>query len=312
MIIDAHCHLFWEDSDPLPFFQGCAAAGVRFLTRDESDMPDPDQLLQIQMNALSDRSGEKLVEWMDESLIERTLLLPIDFWYWYESTGQKAPISIGEKNEIYCQAVLNHEDRLVSLFGIDPRRKNAVVMFERAITEWGMLGLKLHPTARFFPDDEVCYPLYEKAADLGVPVLVHSGSEPAPMPAKYSHPKYLDTVAADFPNLKLVVAHIGHGWWRETLDLALMKPNIYIDFSGWQFQYLIDPLYVKRVIRTAIDTLGVWRVMFGSDGSMLNIILSLSDWSSAVKSFSNSSDVKFTQEEIAIIMGKAARHLYKI
>lgn len=312
MIIDAHCHLFWEDSDPLPFSRGCAAAGARIFNRDALDLPDADQLLEIQMHALSDRSGEKLVGWMDEAGIDRTLLLPIDFWYWYESTGQKAPYSIEQKNKIYHQAVLNHEDRLASLFGIDPRRKNAVVLFERAITEWGMLGLKLHPTARFYPDDDVCYPLYKKAVELGVPVLVHSGNIPAPMPAKFSQPKYLDTVAADFPDLKIVVAHIGHGWWRETIDLAVMKPNISVDFSGWQIQYTIDPLYVKRVIRIAIDNLGVWRVLFGSDGSMLNLILSLTDWSSAVKSFSDSSNVKFTHEEIAIIMGKAAHHLYNI
>jgi predicted TIM-barrel fold metal-dependent hydrolase len=204
-IIDVHCHLIWENSDPEPFIRGCAAVGARLFNKDEPEMPDYEELLQIQMNALSDKSGGKLVEWMDEAGIDKTLLLPMDFWYWYESTGQKAGIEIEEKNRIYHQAVQNHEDRLGSLFGIDPRRKNAEELFEKGITEWAMLGLKLHPATRFYPDDQVCYPLYEKAVELKVPVVVHSGSIPAPMPAKYSQPKYLDAVAADFPDLKRIL-----------------------------------------------------------------------------------------------------------
>jgi len=175
-----------------------------------------------------------------------------------------------------------------------------------------MKGLKLHPTTRYYPDDPLVYPLYQKALDLQVPVVIHSGNQPAPLAAKYSQPQFVDTVAGDFPDLKIVVAHIGHGWWRETLDLASMKPNMYVDFSGWQGVYQNDPLYVTKVLRSAIDTLGPWRVLFGSDGALLNVIMPLPEWVNIIQNLNSVGVAKFTDEELAIILGKAATHLFSL
>lgn len=312
MIIDAHCHLFWEDSDPAVFFEGCARAGARLFSKLTPEPADATQLLATQMELLSDPTGDKLIELMQSAGIDKTLLLPLDFWYWAERAGHSGPYDINKKNQQYFDVTQKYEGRLYSLFGIDPRRKASVSAFEKAVTNWGMIGLKLHPTARFYPDDEVCYPMYEKAIELGVPVVFHSGNEPAPMAAKYSHPKYIDTVAADFPDLKIVVAHIGHGWWRQTLDFAVMKPNLYVDFSGWQTIQRVNPQHMAHVLRTAIDLLGPWRVLFGSDGSMLNIIMPLNEWTNAIKNLETLNDPKFTKDELEIIMGKAAQHLFAI
>jgi predicted TIM-barrel fold metal-dependent hydrolase len=291
---------------------GCARVGARRFSKNTPESMDAAQLLKMQLPALADKSGDKLVQLMDESKIDKTLLLPLDYWYWFETTRNQPTYDIVKKNEIYAKAVENHEGRLDALFGIDPRRKKCVSAFEKAVTNWGMKGLKLHPTSRFYPDDSVCYRLYEKALELGVPVLIHSGNQPAPMAAKYADPKYIDTVAADFPELKIVVAHIGHGWWRQTLDFASMKPNLYVDFSGWQGVYQHDPAYVAGVIRSAIDTLGPWRVLFGSDGALLNVIMPLPEWVQSIKNLNSIGNVTFTDEELEAILGKAAVHLYSL
>jgi predicted TIM-barrel fold metal-dependent hydrolase len=150
------------------------------------------------------------------------------------------------------------------------------------------------------------------ASELRVPVVIHSGNIPAPLAAKYSEPKYIDTVAADFPDLKIVVAHIGQGWWREALELASMKPNMYVDFSGWQGTWQTHPAYFADVLRSAIDMLGPWRVLFGSDGALLNVIMPLSEWVSTIKNLRTMKAPKFSSEELEVVMGKAAQHLFHL
>jgi predicted TIM-barrel fold metal-dependent hydrolase len=312
VIVDAHYHLYWDDSDPMEFFKGAARVGARRFSKNTPEPMDADQLLQMQLPILADSSGDKLVQLMDDSNIDKTILLPLDYWYWTETSGRTEAYDIMKKNEIYAQAAKNHEGRLYSLFGIDPRRKKCVAAFEKAVTKWGMKGLKLHPTTRYYPDDPLVYPLYEKALELEVPVVIHSGNQPAPLAAKYSEPQFIDTVAGDFPDLKIVIAHIGHGWWRQTLDLASMKPNMYVDFSGWQGVYQNDPTYVANVLRSAIDTLGPWRVLFGSDGALLNVIMPLPEWVNTIQNLNSVGATNFTDEELAIILGKAAIHLFSL
>ncbi len=312
MIVDAHYHLHWGDSDPQDFFMGCARLGARRFSKNTPEPMDAKQLLEMQMPILADRSGDKLVQLMDDSGIEKTLLLPLDYWYWFETSGRSKPYDMVKKNQIYVEAVNNHEGRLYSLFGMDPRRKNCVAAFEKAVSKWNMKGIKLHPTTRYYPDDPVCYPVYQKALELQVPVLFHSGNQPAPMAAKFSEPKYIDTVAADFPELKIVVAHIGHGWWRQTLDFASAKPNMYVDFSGWQGKYQENPKHFAEVLRSAIDMLGPWRVLFGTDGALLNVIMPPPEWVKAIQNINSVSDTKFTDEELEIILGKAAIHLFSL
>ena len=91
-----------------------------------------------------------------------------------------------------------------------------------------------------------------------------------------------------------------------------MKPNLYVDFSGWQFAYILNPDYFWKPLRLAIDMLGPWRVLFGIDGSMLDAILSTKNWAKAASNPSASTEIKFTEQEIEIFMSKAAQKLYSL
>ena len=178
--------------------------------------------------------------------------------------------------------------------------------------KWEPVGLKIHPTAGFYPDDPAFYPLYERATEYNLPIILHSGNEPAPMDCKYSHPMYIDTIAAEFTETTIIIAHCGHGWWRQAIDFALMKPNLYVDFSGWQFAYNLNPDYFWKPLRLAIDMLGPWRILFGTDGSMLDAILSSKKWVDVASNPSKSSEIHFSENEIEIFMGKAAQKLYSL
>jgi len=219
---------------------------------------------------------------------------------------------IAEVNRIFGGLSNKHSKRLVHLVAVDPRRKDAVAVLEEGVTKQGARGLKLHPTTGFYPDDPVCHPLYEKALELGVPVLFHTGTQPAPMKAKYSRPIFVDSAAADFPDVKMVMAHVGHCWWEEALALAGTKWNLYVDISGWQREYLYHPNKFYEMLRHALDEIGPWRVMYGTDNPYLQLVLSSKKWVEAIRNAVDSKEFRFSQEEIDIVMGPAAERLYRI
>lgn len=310
MIIDSHVHLFFMGSDPESFFIGSAKAGMAFFGKNSGEFAgDASTLYNANMEILGDRNGDKLVLKMDEAGIDKAIILPLDFWL---GCPQSDGISIEEKNVIFAEAVQRHKGRLLTHVGVDPRRENALEIMRQGVEENGAIGLKLHPTTGFYPDDPICTPLYEKALEYKIPVLIHSGNEPAPLQIKFSQPKYIDTVAAEFPDLRIIIAHAGHGWWQEAIDLACVKPNVCVDFAGWQMEYVSGKDYFYGPLRFAIDMLGPWRVLFGTDGSMLDMIVSPQDWVLAMKEYGSPSGIDFSEEEIDIVLGRAAARLYNI
>ncbi|RJP23743.1 MAG: amidohydrolase [Candidatus Abyssobacteria bacterium SURF_5] len=309
MIVDSHVHLFFEGSDPESFFIGAARAGTAFFNKKSGQFDvNMEEAYDANIELLSDKTGEKLVQKMDEAGIDKAILLPLDFWL---GCPPSSGMSIEEKNALYAAAVKRHAGRLLSHVGVDPRRPNALDIMQKGVEE-GAIGLKLHPTAGFYPDDPICAPLYRKALEYDIPVLIHSGNEPAPLRIKFSQPKYIDTVAAEFPDLKIIIAHTGHGWWQEAIDLASVKPNVYVDFAGWQMEYLNGFDYFYQPLRFALDTLGPWRILFGTDGLMLDVMLSPRDWVLAHKEYRSPAGIRFDGEEIDIILGHAAARLYNL
>lgn len=96
-------------------------------------------------------------------------------------------------------------------------------------------GLKLYPSYQFYyPNDPRLYPVYELCQRAGIPVLLHIGSSVIPgTRIRYCDPLYLDDVAVDFPDLTVVMAHGGRGFWYDVCAfLAVHKPNFYIDVAG--------------------------------------------------------------------------------
>lgn len=312
MIVDSHVHLFFAGSDPMAFFRGCVKMGAATFAKGTGLPGDPDQLLEAGLALLSDPDGDKLVSGMDQAGIDRAVLLPLDFGLGGDEprVGGSETLAIEAKNELYFQATQRHPGRLFTFLGVDPRRRGALKLFERGLSECGALGLKLHPTTGFYPHDPVCRPFYETALGAGVPVLIHSGNEPAPLKPMFSQPRYIDAVAADYPDLKIIIAHAGHGWWQEALDLASAKPNLYVDFSGWQIEFAGNPDYLYRVLRMAIDLLGPWRVLFGTDGSMTNLVVNPTEWIQAWREPHSPSGITFSAEELDIVLGGAAARLY--
>ncbi len=173
-----------------------------------------------------------------------------------------------------AEAAARHPDVLIPFASLDPARGRAAVLeARRLVQEVGMRGFKFHPSIQaFHPNDPMVYPLYEAIQELGVPALFHSGQTGigAGMPGgggirlKYSNPLALDDVAADFPDLTIIIAHPSFPWQDEALAVATHKPNVYIDLSGWSPKY-----FPPQLVRYA-NTLLKHKVLFGSDFPLIS------------------------------------------
>jgi predicted TIM-barrel fold metal-dependent hydrolase len=80
-----------------------------------------------------------------------------------------------------------------------------------------------------------------------------------------------------------------------------MKPNLYLDSSGWQSYWNSNPDYLYYSLRMAVDVLSPWRVLFGRDGSILNLILPPEKWVNATMNCNSPSRITLTDNEIEII-----------
>lgn len=134
------------------------------------------------------------------------------------------------------------------------------------------------------------------------------------MKFRFAQPIYIDDVAADLPDLPIIMAHVGSELWEEALMVASVKPNIHFDISGWQVAFSSHPQKFYRMLRTVLDTVGPWRVFFGSDGPYLNVLSPLDRWVKALTEpdLSSCPEISFKPEEIEIILGKSFARLLKL
>ncbi len=313
MIVDAHVHLYDDGYMPKDFLRGLGQIISAGMAQATGDFPDPEQIPGTASEQLRDPEGKMLLADMDESGVDMSLVFPVDYMLADElSQGTPECVPLVEQNRIFSEVAKKNEKRLAHLVAVDPRREDAVAILEKGVTEQGARGLKMHPSAGFYPDDPICHPLYEKAVELGVPVLFHTGTQPAPMKAKYSRPIFVDAVAADFSGLKIIMAHVGHCWWEEALTLAGTKWNLSVYFSGWQRAFMHGPNKFYGMLRHALDEIGPWRVMFGTDNPFLKLMLPTENWIAGVQAAVESKEFNFSKEEIDIVMGLAAAKLFKL
>ncbi len=172
-------------------------------------------------------------------------------------------------NDWVAEIVKKYPDQFMGFASVDPwKGKMAVSEIERCVKELGLRGLKLQPITQGFAINDVhFYPLWEKCQELGVPILTHTGQTAigsgAPggrgLKLKYGDPMLVDDVAADFPELKIIMAHPGVPWQEEQLAVLVHKSNVYMDLSGW------SPKYFRPILVQYANSLVQDKCLFGSD-----------------------------------------------
>jgi predicted TIM-barrel fold metal-dependent hydrolase len=172
-------------------------------------------------------------------------------------------------NDDIVAAAAEHDDVLIPFASVDPRRGQAAVdEARRLVAEGAVRGFKFHPNLQAFRANErLAYPLYEVIAEAGLVALFHTGHTGigAGLPGgggvrlRLGQPMDIDDVAVDFPSLRIVMAHPSFPWQDEALSVALHKPQVSIDLSGWSPK-LLPPDLVRHASRRLRE-----QVLFGSD-----------------------------------------------
>ena len=172
-------------------------------------------------------------------------------------------------NQEVADAAAANSDMMMAFASIDPHKGRMGVHEARDLIQAGIIkGFKFHPTLQgFFPNDRMAYQLYEVIAEYKLPAIFHSGHSGigTGMPGggglklKYSNPIHVDDVAADFPDMTVIIAHPSWPWQDEALSVCLHKPNVYIDLSGW------SPKYFPKDLITRANGQLKHKMLFGSD-----------------------------------------------
>lgn len=198
---------------------------------------------------------------LDVAGLQRAVVLPVE-------THRTRGLSIYTNEQI--AELVSMSDRLIGFASVDPLVTGSPDRLAHAVQNLGLRGLKLHPSAQeFYPNDPVVYPLYEQAAGLGIPILFHTGLSWQPKARlKYAHPSHFEDLAADFPNLNVVLAHLGWPWVIDAVALALKYPNVHLDTSALYFD---NPRHFLRYAMTHQVPLSVFehslrhQLVFGSN-----------------------------------------------
>ena len=198
---------------------------------------------------------------LDVSGLDRAVLLPIDC-----TSTRGVPIWSNEQIAELCRM----NERFIGFASVDPHQPDAPAKLKRAIEDLGLRGLKLASGIQeFYPNDPALYPLYEKAQELGIPILFHAGMTWEPRAkAGYGRPIYFEDVVYDFPELKIVLAHLAWPWVLEAVALALKYPNVYLDTSALYFDNPKDFIHfamAKQVPLTVWERSLRKQLVFGSN-----------------------------------------------
>jgi predicted TIM-barrel fold metal-dependent hydrolase len=172
-------------------------------------------------------------------------------------------------NEYVAEVCSRYPDLTLPVMSVNPRYEGATVLrdMERGVHELGARAIKLYPTYNHYrPDDrELCWPIYAKALELGIPVIVHqSWTTLVDAPMKYQHPAQLDDVARDFRELVLICAHFGVPWIEEAMCLVGKHDNVYVDVSYWAT--IEDPeVLLRHLLRCPRYGCTYDRILWGTD-----------------------------------------------
>ena len=177
-------------------------------------------------------------------------------------------------NDLVYACMQAYPDMFIGFYGFDPHKKMAAVReFRHAVEHEGMRGASIEPCmAHLRSDHALYYPLYTVCCEMNVPVIITAGLSPF-MPdvsMDFMNPVYIDNVARDFPDLRILISHGGYPWMLEAVAVTQRNRNVYLDFSTCigkpQSQVLID----------AAATVISRKVLFASANPFVNVTKAVS------------------------------------
>jgi predicted TIM-barrel fold metal-dependent hydrolase len=184
--------------------------------------------------------------------------------------GGKARLSGLWVDDQYVADYVNaHPDRLIGFLSLDPTQPGWEDELRYGHQELKLRGIKLMPMyAGFRPDEPRMDALWGYAERHHLPVLLHTGTTfISQAPLEYTLPRHLDPVATRFPEVRIIMAHLGHPYEGECIVTARKHPHVYADISALHYrawQFFSSLMLVQEY--------GVWdKILFGTDYPFTNV-----------------------------------------
>lgn len=166
-------------------------------------------------------------------------------------------------NESTAEFVADDPTRRIGFLSVDPTKRGALREVDRCRTELGLRGIKLGPNyQRFDPLCDEAMALYAHAERHGLPILFHQGASPIQhAPLRYAHPLVMDEIAMAHPELRIVMAHMGHPWQRDAIVTIRKHPHVYADISA----LMARPWSYYEALLLATEWGAMDKLLLGSD-----------------------------------------------
>ncbi len=178
--------------------------------------------------------------------------------------GGKARLSgLWVDDQYVADYVAQDGQRLIGFLSVDPTQDSWEEELRHGHKDLGLRGIKLLPMyAGFRPDDSRLDPLWTYVQKHRLPVLLHTGTTfVAQAPLECTLPRHLDDVAIRYPDVKMILAHLGHPYEGECVAVIRKHPNVYADISA--LHYRPFQLYNSLML---VQEYGVWdKLLFGTD-----------------------------------------------
>jgi predicted TIM-barrel fold metal-dependent hydrolase len=218
---------------------------------------------------------------------------------------QIKPENMQRGNKIIAEIARKNPGRIMALAGVDPRRPEAPDMLKQCFEEFGVRGLKYHPDDGYYPCGKESYKLLEVLSKYNGILLTHTSPLGPPSRSKYAEALELSDLAVDFPDLKVIAAHMGAANWRPWASLAARQPNLYGDLAMWDHWALAKYTLFCRELREILDYAGPTKVLFGTDNPMASAIVPTRTLIQLLKDLPQKAPagISFTKEEVDGILG---------
>lgn len=247
MIIDVHSHVWWYPDHLSPEFASEALAAKR---------------VKMQMSA-----GGVYQSSMDLHVYDSTP----EMHYAAAQRASKTVVfglqaracGIWVPNDVIADYAAEHPDTIIGWASVDPTDAGHLDELERCVADLGLTGLKLGPAyQRFDPRDDRYWPVLARCEELGLPVLWHQGATfPTAAKLGWAQPMQLEDAAMAFPNLRMIIAHLGHPWEIDTVVLMRKCPNVYADVSACHYR----PWRYWQALVSAYEYGVTHKLLLGSD-----------------------------------------------
>ena len=207
-------------------------------------------------------------------------------------------------DDFVADFVAHAPGKLVGFAGCDPTQEGYLAELRRGIEELGLVGVKIgHIYAGLDPVDPRCDALYAYCQENRLPIMCHTGTTyRSTAPLGYSRPWRFDEVAIRYPELRMVLAHVGHPFCEECLVVIRKQPHLYADISAlwyrpWQFYNMLIAAQEYHVTH---------KLLFGTDYPFTNVADSVRGLRNVNDVVADSGLPRVTQETIDGILERDA------